>query len=360
LGERQEVSMLGSAWFLTEARKPLAKKSIEVAAPGAGEAVVEVEACGLCHTDLAYADGSVAPRHAMPLVLGHEIVGKVVAAGAGAEALVGKNVIVPAVLPCGDCAFCRAGRGNACPRQKMPGNHVDGGFATHVVVPARPLVPIDGAPAWLDRRELAVVADAVSTAYQALRRADLRAGDVAFVVGVGGVGGYAVQIAHALGARVVGVDVDDKKLEAIARHGAEKTIAAAHLTAKEVKTEAHALAKAWDVPSLRWRILECSGTPAGQILAFGLLAPAATLVQVGYSPDSISLRLSNVMAFDATVHGSWGCPPEEYPHVLDLIYERRVVLSPFVEHAPMSRIDEHLDAMAHHRLSRRLVLDPRA
>ena len=100
--------------------------------------------------------------------------------------------------------------------------------------------------------------------------------------------------------------------------------------------------------------------PEGQTLAFTLLAQAATLVQVGYSPATVSLRLSNVMAFDATIHGSWGCPPEAYPHVLRLIYEGRSSLAPFVEHAPMSRVVEWLDAMAHHRLTRRLVLDPNA
>jgi len=91
-----------------------------------------------------------------------------------------------------------------------------------------------------------------------------------------------------------------------------------------------------------------------------LLAQASTLVQVGYSSSTVSLRLSNLMAFDATIHGSWGCAPSAYPEVLRLIYDGRVVLSPFVEQAPMSRAAELLDAMAHHRLTRRMVLDPRA
>jgi 6-hydroxycyclohex-1-ene-1-carbonyl-CoA dehydrogenase len=112
------------------------------------------------------------------------------------------------------------------------------------------------------------------------------------------------------------------------------------------------------VPSLRWRVFECSGTPAGQQLAFGLLARAATLLQVGFTPRPVELRFSNLMAFDATVHGTWGCPPEAYPEVLRLIAQGRVVLDPFVEHAPMSRLPELLDALAHHRLERRMILDP--
>jgi 6-hydroxycyclohex-1-ene-1-carbonyl-CoA dehydrogenase len=352
--------MRANAWVLVEAGKPLQRTAIEIPAPAPGEVIVEVQACGLCHTDLGYAQGAVAPRHALPLVLGHETVGRVIDVGEASRQWSGRTVIVPAVLPCGDCPFCRAGRGNACPRQKMPGNDCDGGFATHVLVPAQPLVSVDDAPASVDRRELAVVADAVSTAYQALRRAEVREGDVAFVVGIGGVGGYAVQIARALGARVVAIDVDAGRLEGIARYGAERTIDIGGRPPKEVRAEVHALAKQWGVPSLRWRVFECSGTPDGQTLAFTLLAQAATLVQVGYTPSQVSLRLSNVMAFDATVHGSWGCPPSAYADVLRLIYDGRVVLSPFVEHAPMSRVVEWLDAMAGHRLTRRLVLDPRS
>jgi 6-hydroxycyclohex-1-ene-1-carbonyl-CoA dehydrogenase len=350
--------MRASAWLLVDAGRPLQSRTIEIAAPASSEVIVEVLACGLCHTDLGYAHGAVAPRHALPLVLGHEIVGRVVEAGESSRSWLGRSVIVPAVLPCGDCPFCRSGRGNACPQQKMPGNDCDGGFSTHVLVPSQPLVSIDNAPASVDRRELAVVADAVSTAYQALCRAEVTVGDVVFVVGAGGVGGYVVQIAKALGARVVAIDVDAGKLEAIARYGAESTTAVGARPPKEVRAEVHAIAKQWGIPSLRWRIFECSGTPDGQTLAFTLLSQASTLVQVGYTPAPVSLRLSNVMAFDATVHGTWGCPPSAYVDVLELIYDGRVVLTPFVEHAPMSRLAEGLDALAGH--TRRLVLDPRA
>ena len=242
----------------------------------------------------------------------------------------------------------------------MPGNDCDGGFATHALVPAQALVAIDDAPIHIDRRELGVVADAVSTAYQALKRAEVREGDVVFVVGAGGVGGYAVQIARALGARVVAIDVDPGKLEAIARYGAERTVVSRDRSPKEVRKEAHGIAQEWRVPSLRWRTLECSGSPEGQTLAFALLAQASTLVQVGYTPSPVTVRLSNVMAFDATLHGSWGCPPALYGEVLRLIYAGKVVLTPFLEHAPMSRVVESLDAMAQHKLTKRLVLDPRA
>jgi 6-hydroxycyclohex-1-ene-1-carbonyl-CoA dehydrogenase len=348
------------AYVLEAAAAPLVARELTVPDPGPGEAIVEVLACGLCHTDLGFADGSVRPVKPLPLVLGHEVVGTVAAAGPGVALAPGRRVIVPAVLPCGGCDFCRAGRGNACPNQKMPGNDIDGGFATHLLVPAAPLVPLDDLPAGLDARDLSVVADAVSTAYQAIRRAALATGDFAFVVGAGGVGGFVAQIAHALGATVAVCDVKPERLETLRRHGADHVANVADRAPQDVRKELHGLARSGGVPSLRWRIFECSGTPAGQTLAFGLLGRGATLLQVGYTPKSVEVRLSNLMAFDATVHGTWGCPPEAYPAVLEMIADGRVALKPFVEYAPMSRLNDLLDGLARHRLERRMVLDPRA
>ncbi len=350
------------AYFLNTPGTPLAAHTLDLPDPGPGEALVEVLACGLCHTDLGFADGSVPPKHPLPLVLGHEVVGRVVAAGeAGTPNLPSPHdlVVVPAVLPCGRCAFCCAGRGNACPDQKMPGNDIHGGFATHLLVPSAALVSLNDLPPSVDVREISVVADAVSTAYQAVRRAELRAGDAAMVVGSGGVGSFVVQIARALGARVIACDVRRDRLDLVAVHGAERTVLVDGRAPQEVRKEVHGIARAWGIASLNFRIFECSGTPQGQMMAFGLLSRAATLVQVGYTPKAVEVRLSNLMAFDATVHGTWGCPPAQYPDVLRLISQGQVVITPFVEHAPMSRVNEFLEAMAQHRLTNRMILDPK-
>lgn len=352
------MTLQAKAWFLDKGGEPLVFRDHQPPDPQDHEALVEVMACGLCHTDLGYADGSVPTKHGLPLVLGHEVVGRVIAAGARFSHLVGRRVIVPAVLPCGDCEYCRSGRGNACPRQAMPGNDVHGGFSTHLTVPAAPLVDIEDAPAHLDVRLLSVVADAVSTAWQAIRRADLQEGDACFVVGTGGVGGYAVQIARAMGARVVALDISADRLAAAQRQGAEGTVNVAELDARAAKKAAQGFARGWGISPLRWKILECSGSPPGQETGFGLLARGATLVQVGYTPAKVQLRLSNVMAFDATIHGSWGCPPEEYPAVLKLIYDGKVDITSGSEHVAMSEINRLLDDMANHRLTRRMVLDP--
>jgi 6-hydroxycyclohex-1-ene-1-carbonyl-CoA dehydrogenase len=346
------------AYFLDQPARPLAQRSLPLDEPGPGEVVVEVAACGLCHTDLSYAGGSVSPRHPLPLVLGHEITGSVVVAGDGAERLMGRPVLVPAVLPCGECEFCRAGRANACPRQKMPGNDIHGGFASHVLVPAGPLVPLDDLPSHVSLATLSVVADAVATAYQAVRRSGFAEGDAVFVVGAGGVGGFVIQIAAALGGRVAACDVAEERLDAAARYGAEHVVNVAGRDPREAKKELQSMARDWAVPSFRHRIFETSGTTDGQLLAYSLLGPAATLLQVGYTFDKVTIRLSNLMAFDATVHGSWGCPPEAFPAVLELIGSGKVVLDPFVDHAPMSEVNKLLDDMAHHRLTKRMILHP--
>lgn len=347
------------AWFLENGGQPLRFRDLTLPDPAPHQAVVRVVACGLCHTDLGYADGSVPTKHALPLVLGHEVVGVVEAVGDEVFApLIGKRVVVPAVLPCGKCAYCKAGRANACPRQVMPGNDDHGGFARHLLVPAAPLQPLPAALDGDDVRALSVVADAVSTGWQAVLRSGLQAGDVAFVVGAGGVGAFVAQVAKALGATVVALDTSAERLELALQLGADRAVPVAGRPAKDVKAEAQGHAKALGIDSLRWRIFECSGAAAGQSLAWSLLGRCATYLQVGYAAGAVELRLSNLMAFDATAHGTWGCPPDQYPACFELIAAGRVQLAPLVAYAPMSTLNEQLRAMAEHKLTRRMVLDP--
>ena len=336
---------------------PLVHGAVSVRGPSAGEAVIEVLANGVCHTDLRYADGSVRPNHSLPLILGHEAVGRVVEAGSSVRHLLGKTVIVPAVLPCGECPLCQRGRGNACPHQKMPGNDIDGAFATHLLVPAKPLVPVEQQPG-LDLRWLSVVADAVSTAFQATRRADVSAGDLAIVVGAGGVGSFVVQVCAARGAKVVALDVNEERLALVARCGADATVSMQGREAREVRDEVQRLARAFGIESWSFKIFECAGVPASQQQAFALIGRASTMVQVGFTPEKTSLRLSNLMAFDATLFGTWGCPPEAYPQVLRLIYDGKIDLAPFVEVRPLSQVNAVLEDMRAHRLARRVSLDP--
>ena len=347
-------------WLMKAVLAPFERAAFD-AMPGPGEVAVAVAGCGVCHTDLGYYYDGVRTKHALPLALGHEVSGRVVACGAGAEAWAGKAVIVPAVLPCGECDLCRRGLSTICAQQKMPGNDIQGGFASHIVVPARGLCGVDEArlaDAGLTLAQVSIVADALTTPYQAVRRAGLVPGSLAIVVGVGGVGGYCVQVARAFGARVVAIDVDDAKLAAVAAHGAALTLNSRTLDAKGLKAAVLDFAKKNGLRSTEWFIFECSGSAAGQLSAYSLLVHGATLSVVGFTMDKVELRLSNLMAFDARALGNWGCPPEAYPAALDLVLDGKVQIAPFVETHPLDDINRVFDAVHRHQIKKRAVLVP--
>jgi 6-hydroxycyclohex-1-ene-1-carbonyl-CoA dehydrogenase len=347
-------------WLMAAPKAPLERARF-AATPASGEVTVAVAGCGVCHTDLGYYYDGVRTNAPLPLALGHEISGKVVAAGPGAESWIGKTVIVPAVLPCGECDLCRRGLAPICRAQKMPGNDVHGGFASHIVVPARGLCEVDLGrleAAGLTLAQVSIVADALTTPYQAVRRAEVKPGDLAIVIGAGGVGGYCVQVARAFGAQVVAIDVDDAKLEAIAPHGAALTLNARSHDGKALKGAISAFAKSNGLRPTEWRIFECSGTAAGQLTAFGLLVHGAVLSVVGFTMDKVEVRLSNLMAFDARAIGNWGCPPEYYPAALDLVLDGRVAIEPFVELHPLDDINHVFSAVHAREIRRRAVLVP--
>jgi len=127
----------GWGQYFVDKELPLERKEFTIDSVADDEVVVKVAGCGLCHTDLGYISGAVKTKHELPLILGHEISGTVVAAGSDYTNLQNKQVIIPAVLPCGECELCKAGRDNICLAQQMPGNDFNGGFASHIKVPAR-------------------------------------------------------------------------------------------------------------------------------------------------------------------------------------------------------------------------------
>ena len=347
-------------WMMNAANAPLTRAEFQ-ADPGMGEVTVAIAGCGVCHTDLGYFYDGVRTNHALPLALGHEISGKVVAAGPGAESWMHKSVIIPAVLPCGECELCRKGLGTICRLQKMPGNDIQGGFASHIVVPARGLCEVDLdrlARAGLALADVSIVADALTTPYQAVRRAGVVPGSVAIVVGTGGVGGYCVQVARAAGATVVAIDVDDDKLAAVAEHGAALTLNSRALNGKQIKTAITDFAGKSGLAAHEWFIFECSGTAAGQLTAYGLLVHGATLSIVGFTMDKVEVRLSNLMAFDARAIGNWGCPPEYYPAALELVLDGKVQVKPFVEQHALGDINRVFAAVHHREIKKRAVLVP--
>lgn len=327
--------------------------------PGIDDVVVEIAGCGVCHTDIGFAYNNVPTRHPLPLILGHEISGRVVDAGSHAAEWLGRAVIVPAVIPCGACEACKADRPTICRKQFMPGNDGHGGFATHVLVPARGLCSVpDSLPKGITLEMLSVVADAVTTPYEALTRADVGPDDLVVIIGVGGVGGFAVQIAAAFGAIVVAIDVDDDKLALAHTHGAHLTMNPKQVSAKAIKDSVRGLTRETGHGRIGTKIFEMSGTAAGQQTAFNLLDFGSYLGVVGYTADKTEVRLSNLMALDATARGNWGCAPENYPDALALVLEHKVRLDPFIDIHALEELPELIAAVARHELRRRVIVTP--
>jgi 6-hydroxycyclohex-1-ene-1-carbonyl-CoA dehydrogenase len=327
--------------------------------PGPDQVLIEVAGCGVCHTDLGFLYDGVPTRHDLPLVLGHEVSGVVVGEGRAVSGWTGEYVIVPAVMPCGACDLCRRGRGAICREQIFPGNDDHGGFASHLVVPARGLCRVPKKSVSRDRlARLSVIADAVSTPYQAIRNSDLKRGEFAIFTGAGGVGGFGIQIAAAIGARVLAIDIDEERLAQIARHGAEWTLNSLDLSPKELRKKVRAIARHAGLPPYEWKIFETSGSRGGQETAFGLMTYGAVLAVVGYHPGEVTLRFSNLMAFAARAEGTWGCLPELYPDVLDLVLKDKVKIEPFVEEHPMGSINKIFDKLRRHEMKKRPILIP--
>lgn len=323
------------------------------------EVLVQIKGCGVCHTDLSYFYQGVPTVTKPPLTLGHEISGIIVE---GKSELIGKEVIVPAVMPCNVCPICKAGRENRCLSQKMPGNSlgVYGGFSSHIPVPYKDLCFIENRGSF-PLEELAVVADAVTTPYQAAIRGDLKAKDNVIIIGAaGGVGTYMTQMAKAFGANfIIGFDIAEAKLENMKNYGLDLTINPMGKDVKEIKEIFKNICKEKGLPSnYGWKIFECTGTKPGQELALEFLSFIGRLVVVGYGTHKIEYMFSKLMAFDAEIVGTWGCPPKHYPAVLKLVLEEKIKIKPFIEIKPMSEIEKVFEDAHHGKLNKRVILTP--
>ena len=202
---------------LLETQQPLQRVDLDDPLPGADEIVVDVHRAGICHTDAHYrADDTKAKP---PITLGHEIAGIVSAIGANVTGVrEGERVALHYLVSCGMCERCRSYGEQFCSSGAMLGKERDGGYAQKIVVPAANAIPI---PDEVAPEIAAIMMCSTATAYHALRLAELRKGQTVAVLGFGGLGVSAVQLARALGAsQVFAVDVVPQKLELAASFGA--------------------------------------------------------------------------------------------------------------------------------------------
>ncbi|MEE8418553.1 MAG: 6-hydroxycyclohex-1-ene-1-carbonyl-CoA dehydrogenase [Dehalococcoidales bacterium] len=339
----------------------LEKTSVDVPEIKAGEVLVEVAGCGVCHTDLGYFYDGVPTVSPAPLTLGHEISGTVIA---GEADWIGKEIIVPAVMPCNTCDICAAERGNRCLAQRMPGNSMGiyGGFSSHIVVPAADLCLLPADKKGIELSHFAVIADAGTSPYQAAMRAEVKPGDLCVVIGAtGGLGVYATQILSALGAKeVVAIARNPERLKRALEYGATHTIqSSSDKDARAVRDELRIYAKEKGIPgNYGWKIFEWTGTAAGQKIGLELVSFVGKLVIAGFGMQKNEYSLSRLMAFDADILGTWGCLPKYYKDVLNMVIEGKIQIEPFIETRPMSTIKESFEEAHKGGLTKRIVLVP--
>ena len=205
------------AMVLEQFGHPLGWREVPEPAIGDGEVLLRVMANGLCATDLKIAEGLV-PTVSLPHIPGHEVAGEVAAVGAAVPGLQpDDHITVYPTESCGFCDYCRRGRENCCSTAPRTGFELNGGFAEYMRVAGRNAVKIAPSVPWA---AAAIIPDALASVYHALTaRARVQAGETVLIVGIGGLGIHAIQIAHLLGARVIAADVDGDKLNGAAEFG---------------------------------------------------------------------------------------------------------------------------------------------
>jgi S-(hydroxymethyl)mycothiol dehydrogenase len=318
---------------------PVRLETVVVPDPGPGEAVVSVAACGVCHTDLHYREGAI--NDDFPFLLGHEAAGTVEAVGEGVTNVApGDYVVLAWRAPCGVCRSCRRGRPWYCfdsanatqPMTRADGTPLSaalgiGAFAEKTLVAARQAVKVDPAA----RPEAAgLIGCGIMAGFgAAVNTGGVGRGDTVAVFGCGGVGDAAIAAAALAGARiVVGVDVDERKLEWARRFGATHTVDAAFVDPVEAIKD---LTDGFGADV----VIEAVGRPETYRQAFFARDLAGTLVQVGVPDPSMTIELPMIELFGrgGALKSSWygDClPSRDFPVLIGLYLSGRLDLDGFV------------------------------
>ncbi|MDO8804628.1 MAG: zinc-binding dehydrogenase [Elusimicrobiota bacterium] len=324
-----------------EKGSPLKIEEIPVTRPTGREVLIKIRACGVCHTDLHYLDHGVPTFKKPPLILGHEPSGVVEEVGPDARKLKkGDRVIIPPVFSCGECFLCRTGKENICENMIMLGNHINGAFAEYLTVSEKDVIPL---PDEIPLEEAAIITDALATPFHALKnRANLKPGDVIAVFGCGGVGMNVVQVAAAMGAKVIAVDAVEGKLNLARSLGASETVLAVkgEDTAKKIRKMTGGGA---DIA------LEAIGLTQTLETAFSSIRSGGKMVVLGYSSDPLTISPARIMFREMEITGSLGCRPVDFPKVIEMVRLGKIKLKELVTHRfPLSDINSAFDLLRSH------------
>jgi propanol-preferring alcohol dehydrogenase len=327
-------------------KTPLSIEEVPRPQIASDEVLIQVEVCGVCHSDLHVADGDWAQFAGIvkkPLILGHEIVGRVVERGTAVETVqVGDRVGVPWLqFTCGQCEFCREGNENLCTRQRITGVMVDGGYAEFAKAPASHAVKI---PDPLFSEQAAPLLCAGVTVHRALKQAKLRSGQRLAVFGVGGLGHIAVQIGRAAGAEVTAIDISEEKLALAKSLGAARTLNAT--TAEVVKEIRRA-------GGMHIAIVT-SAAKSAYDMAFYCVRPTGTLLAVGLPAKDISFPPIMMAASEIQIKASAVGTREDLREILEMGAAGTVHCQ--VATRPLEDVQQVLEQLARGEITGRVVL----
>jgi propanol-preferring alcohol dehydrogenase len=330
------------AAVLREFRNPLEMEERAAPAPGPGEIQIRVHACGLCHSDVHLADAdwdSLVRAMRLPLILGHEVAGAVEAAGPGVAGWrAGDRAGVPWLnWSCGVCAYCLGGDENLCLKQKITGVTVDGGFAEIMTAPASHAIRI---PEGVALDEAAPLFCAGLTAYRALRRSGLAAGQRVAVFGAGGLGHMAIQIARAWNADVCAVDSSEERLAHARKLGA-----------------GHTLHSSEDPKSLRADVaVVTTAAPQAYPAAARSLRRGGTLMVAGMPAGPLQFPVVPVVGGELRILGSAVGTRQDMRELLEMAARGQVKCQ--IQSRPLDQINESIADLRSGRVTGRLVLKP--
>lgn len=320
--------------------QPLVVEEIDQPQPASDEVLLRVKACGICGSDIHIAYEGVTPTAFLPIILGHEFSGEIAEVGRDVtEWKMNERVAVCCVISCGKCLNCLSGNQQICLQRRLLGAHLNGGLAEYAVVPAKSLARLgDGIP----YDQGAILTDAVATPYHAItRRGRLLPGESIAVIGCGGLGIHAIQLARTFGAgMIIGVDVSDVALERAKLRGADMVCRADRDNLVEVIKEATG-GLGVDMS------LECVGHRNTIELSVACVKPGGRAVIVGLGAGKITtLPPTEFVRKEVELRGSYAFTLREIEEVIRLVAHGRLDISASIsKRIPLDEINQGLETL---------------
>jgi propanol-preferring alcohol dehydrogenase len=324
--------------------QPLQLREVPVPQPGPGQALVEIVASGVCHTDLHAAEGDWPVKPTLPFIPGHEGAGIVVALGSGVTHLKEGDRVGIAWLhsACGHCTFCLSGWETLCLEQKNSGYSVNGSFAQYALAQADYLGRIPGSLSFIDA---APILCAGVTTYKGLKETQTRPGEWVAISGVGGLGHVAIQYAKAMGLHVAAVDLGPEKMALARKLGAEIAI--------DAKTQDPATAIQQQIGGVHG-VLVTAVSPIAFKQAVGMLRRGGTCVLNGLPPGEFPVSIFDVVLNRYTIRGSIVGTRIDLEEALAFAAEGKVTAT--IETQPLSSINDVFARLKTGKVNGRVVL----